>query len=306
VATFTSWLADLVAAHAGRTALHQPGGDPVTYAELDCRVAGLAGMLAAAGLARGDRLASFVPNGILAVELLLAAARLGATTIGVNTRYRSEDLRHVLEVARPSVLVAAEDFLGIDFRAVVGRAVAGLETRPVVLFEGDVTRRRSEAAAVIDDLARPDDLAVAFTTSGTTGRPKLAAHDHTTTIRHLQAAAASLRVDSEAVALLTLPFCGTFGFVSALAILAGGGRVVVADRFDPAQSAVLMERHRVTHVNGSDDMLLALLAQGRDLTSWRHGVHAEFNGRGIECVARAEQVGARVTGVYGSSGLPIS
>ena len=88
-----------------------------------------------------------------------------------------------------------------------------------------------------EDRAADDDLLVAFTTSGTTGRPKLAAHDHASTIRHLDAAGRSLEAEPGATALLGLPFCGTFGFVSLLAVLAGGGRGVVPPRFEPGEAA---------------------------------------------------------------------
>jgi fatty-acyl-CoA synthase len=151
------------------------------------------------------------------------------------------------------------------------------------------------------DDASPEDLLVAFTTSGTTGRPKLAAHDHATTFRHLRAAAESLDVGHASTGALVLPFCGTFGLVSALSVLAGGGRLVVCRRFDPAVTATLVEEQGVTHLNGSDDMLIAVLDQGRDLSSWRHGVVAEFTGRSMETVRRADRIGARLTGVYGSS-----
>jgi fatty-acyl-CoA synthase len=77
--------------------------------------------------------------------------------------------------------------------------------------------------------------------------------------------------------------------------------VLVPDHFDAARAATLVEQNSVTHLNGSDDMLLAVLDHGRDLTSWRQGVHAEFTGHGEEAVVRAEAVGARITGVYGSS-----
>jgi acyl-CoA synthetase (AMP-forming)/AMP-acid ligase II len=273
----------------------------VSFGDLERRVADLAGGLASQGLGRGDRLASFVPNGILAIELLLAAARLGAVTIGLNTRYRVDDLRHVLDRTRPRVLVAATDFLGIDFLGVVGGAVAGLDQPPRVFWPDDVAALRGAHQPVFDDCAQPCDLLVGFTTSGTTGRPKLAAHDHRTTVRHLQAAARSLQVTPGATGLLLVPFCGTFGFVSALAVLAGGGKVVVPDHFDAAEAARLVEHHGVTHLNGSDDMLLAVLDHGRDVTSWRHGVHAEFTGQGEKVVVRAGAVGARITGVYGSS-----
>jgi fatty-acyl-CoA synthase len=77
--------------------------------------------------------------------------------------------------------------------------------------------------------------------------------------------------------------------------------VIIPSRFNPAEAATLAERYAVTHLNGSDDMLLAVMDQGRDLGRWRHGMQAEFAGRGEEAVARAELIGARITGAYGSS-----
>lgn len=303
--TATGWLRDLVDAHGARVALEEPStsaneGATVTYAELDARVAALAGGLRTLGVERGDRVASFLPNGVLPVEVLLASARLGAVTVGVNTRYRADDLRHVLERARPRVLVSAEAFLDIDYPAIVAGALDGLVARPPVVWPHDIAHLRG-ADPVADDAATDADLLVAFTTSGTTGRPKLAAHDHATTIRHLVAAARALEVDEDATALLTVPFCGTFGFVTLLSVLAGGGRVVVPARFEPRPAAALMEQYAVSHLNGSDDMLLPMLDAGHDLSAWRHGVYAEFGGRGVEAAARAEQVGAHITGVYGSS-----
>jgi fatty-acyl-CoA synthase len=301
----TKWLWALADAHGPDDALVEPGGVWLSFADLERRVARLAGGLELLGVDRGGRLASFVPNGILPVELLLACARLGAIFIGVNTRYRSEDLHHLLERARPRVLVAADNFLGIDYPSIVREAMAALDespdlARPRVLWPDDLPPLR-EAPPVTGDRAADDDLLVAFTTSGTTGRPKLAAHDHATTIRHLNAAGRSLEAQAGATALLGLPFCGTFGFVSLLGVLAGGGRVIVPPRFEPGEAAALMEHYGVTHFNASDDMLLAVCDAGKDLSTWRQGVHAEFTGRGLESVRRAEQWGARITGVYGSS-----
>jgi acyl-CoA synthetase (AMP-forming)/AMP-acid ligase II len=138
-------------------------------------------------------------------------------------------------------------------------------------------------------------------TSGTTGTPKLPAHTHQYVVAHLRAAGKAARVDRGATSLLVLPFCGTFGFVSAMSTLSGGGRVVLPSRFTPASAAELIDRFGVTHVNGSDDMLIAIIGQGGKLTSWRYGVQAEFAGHGERAVASAGERGARIAGVYGSS-----
>lgn len=300
MSTFTGWLRDLAATRGDSEAIVEPGGGSLSFSILDRRVAALAGWMSDTGVGPGDRVASLLPNGALPVEVLLAAARLGAVTIGVNTRYRSADLRHLLERARPRLLLAVRQFLGVDFQTVVASAVADLAVPPQVVWSEELASAAGHEP-IDDERATPSDMAVAFTTSGTTGRPKLAAHDHASTLRHLQAVARSMDVGPDATGLVILPFCGTFGFVSLMSVLAGGGRVIVPERFDAATAAGLVERYGVTHLNGSDDMLLAILDQGCTVRTWRHGVHAEFTGKGEEVVARADAVGIRLTGVYGSS-----
>ena len=198
------------------------------------------------------------------------------------------------------MLLVPDEFLGIDYPGIVAEALGGITDPPEVLWSSQAEELRC-CDPVDSDLASPDDLLVVSTTSGTTGKPKLAAHDHATTLRHLAATAASLEVTPTSTGALVLPFCGTFGFVSAMSMLAGGGRLVVCDRFDAAATAALVEKYGVTHLNGSDDMLIAVIDSGRNLSSWAHGVQAEFTGRGLEAVRRAEEVGCRITGVYGSS-----
>ena len=301
--TVTSWLTELAADHGDRTALVTADGS-ISFAELHRRSAELAGGLRSLGVARGDRVAVFLPNSATGVELFFAAARLGAMTIGVNTRYRADDLRHLLEVSEAVVLVSADHFLGIDFEGIVADATGALATPPRVVWPDELRTLRVHEPYDADD-AHPEDLVVAFTTSGTTGRPKLAAHDHASVVHHSGAAARSYPLGPDDAGLLVVPLCGTFGLLTTLIMFAGTSRVVIPERFDAATAAALIEQHRITHINASDDMLLAMVAAGRaaalDLGSWREGVFAEFTNQGRAAVDAAETVGARIAGVYGSS-----
>jgi len=305
VTTITRWLDDLARAGGDAPALVEPGREPVSFAALTRRAGALAGGLQAIGVRRGERIGVLLPNGIGAVEVFLAAGRLGAVVVGLNTRLRSDDLRHALDASGAGLLVSAAEFLGIDFRGVVSGALAGMEQRPRVVWPDELDRLRRGGERSPDappgDLAAPADLLVAFTTSGTTGRPKLAAHDHASVVRHARAAARAMAIGPGDASLLELPLCGTFGLVTLLSTLAGGGCTVIPARFDAGEAAMLVERHRVSHFNGSDDMLLAVLGTGADLGSWRQGVEAEFTSQGERAVAAAEAAGVRLTGVYGSS-----
>src|SRR5688572_14362504 len=68
------------------------------YRELDARVARLAGALAALGVARGERVALLSENRPEYLEVLLAAARLGASVACQNWRLTAAELAHCIEL----------------------------------------------------------------------------------------------------------------------------------------------------------------------------------------------------------------
>jgi fatty-acyl-CoA synthase len=111
--------------------------------------------------------------------------------------------------------------------------------------------------------------------------------------------------DVAAALLGTLPFCGTFGNVTALAALAGGAHIVCLSQFDAAAAADLIRRHRITHVIGGDDMFarLADAAGGRPFDSVRFSAFAAFHSTTVAAIAPAETVGMHPRGLYGSSEL---
>jgi acyl-CoA synthetase (AMP-forming)/AMP-acid ligase II len=231
--TLPRWLYQLAERYGDAEALVEPAGEVRTFGELGRRVTALSETLAKAGVRRGGRVAYLLPNSAFIIEQFLAATRLGAVSLGINTRSRLHDLRTVLRRAQPDHLIAARSFLSIDFEAMISEALDGLEHRPAVLWSDrlDCAPRRDPG---LPDCAQASDLAVAFMTSGTTGAPKLPAHTHQHVVAHLRAAGKAARVDRGATSLLVLPFCGTFGFVSAMSTLR------IAEAGDPAEASAAM------------------------------------------------------------------
>jgi fatty-acyl-CoA synthase len=132
-------------------------------------------------------------------------------------------------------------------------------------------------------------------------------HSQAQTLAHLDAVAAHYRLSAETVHLDPLPFCGAFGYTSAMATLLAGGTVVTHETWHPDTAARAIEEHRVTYCNGSDDMLLALFASedfSAERTTWTDGGFADFTNAAAEVVAVADGVARgrlRLTGLYGSS-----
>jgi acyl-CoA synthetase (AMP-forming)/AMP-acid ligase II len=133
------------------------------------RIRRAAGALQGAGVRRGDRVAFLDKNHPACLEVLFAAASIGAVTTVVNWRLAGDELAHVLDDSRPRLL-----FVGDELRpaaeAAAGRA-PGLERVVVV---GDDYESLLAAASPAQADADIDESATALViySSGTTGRPK--------------------------------------------------------------------------------------------------------------------------------------
>ena len=77
----------------------------LTYADLDRRSNQLARHLAELGVGPGDHVALVLRNGHQYLEGMLAAFKLRAVPINVNTRYTTDELRYLLADAAPTVVI---------------------------------------------------------------------------------------------------------------------------------------------------------------------------------------------------------
>src|SRR5712691_13105797 len=86
------------------------GDGSVTYGELALRVSRFAVALRDAGMNPGDRIAVLMLDRADLVALYLAIIAAGGVAITVSTRATSDELRHILAIARPFAVVAESDF----------------------------------------------------------------------------------------------------------------------------------------------------------------------------------------------------
>lgn len=294
---------EMLAAEPHRPAFHI-GAMSATRAELRQQASAAARHLAGLGLGRGDVLALWLPDGAAWLQFLFAAAELGVLVVPISTRYRLADAQHVVAVSRARAVVVAIDFLGVDYPG-MARQIQG-ELSHVTHIVEVATRDGFFAAgegAPIRERGTPSDLLCTFSTSGTTGRPKLAPHDQASIATHSANVARAFEIRPGDVMLCALPLNGVLGFVQAFSALAAGAACVLLPVFNAASAAELIARHEVTHFFGSDSMFAPVLElDARALASWRRGGFAEFVGIGRQVAARAEEkLGLRLVGLYGSS-----
>jgi acyl-CoA synthetase (AMP-forming)/AMP-acid ligase II len=282
---------------------------PISRRQLRDGAVTAAHWLAEHGFSRGDALALWLPNGAAWAQLLFAAARLGVLIVPISTRYKANEARHLLEVSRAKGIVAPREFLDIGYAAIVRELRGGL---PSLLHVFEIDRPLDVLEQVAPDLmaaakpspaaASPDDLLCCFSTSGTTGLPKLAAHRRAGLMRHANVIAQRLELGAGDALLSALPFFGVFGFVTMLASLAARARLVLLPLFEPVAAAAAIEREAITHMIGADAMFATMLAlPDRSWGSWRRAVQADFSGLTSPVTERGDHLGIRFSGTYGSS-----
>ncbi len=316
------------------------GTRPLDRDALRRRVHTLRGELTNVGVTQGHCIAVLLPNWSDTLVWQFAAAAVGAHVIGVNTRYNSGEIAHILTAARPTVVGVARQFHGLDLMTRLRAAVTSVDTPPPVVavvtgpvdtdgpdllscdMGGGVWLAESGIVEVrVPDLVKTaavtaaglradpaDPLTVAFTTSGSTGTPKLAAHRESAVVSHAFADARGMGIAPGDVALCVLPLSGVFGFSTAMAALAGGAAVLMESVFDADAVLGRMDKHRVTHAVGGDDLFGRLhdcwhaQSDPADLTSLRWIGIADFLGRSHQIAEWArDRFGTTTSGVFGSS-----
>ncbi len=247
-----SWLSARAALHPERPALvREPGGEALSYAELEDLSNHCAARLASAGIGRGERVAIALPSEPLVLALYFAAAKLGAIFLPLNTRLTRHELAFQLADADVRVLVRGEGSDAPDPPA--GRVVAADDLR--VTFPS-----RAPAPALAPGGEAPH---VIMYTSGTTGVPKGALLPHRKTLYNTLNAELYFGLREGDVVVAPIPLFHSFGLkILSVPALFCGATVVLVDRFDPRGLQDVVRRRRATHLGAVPVMWQRMLRAG--------------------------------------------
>ena len=208
-----------IAQHVERAARHVKNhpavlfeGKTLTYQTLDLCASALADSLARHGVHPGDRVALYLPN-IPAFPLAyLAGLKIGAIVVSINSIFKWEEVRYIVNDARPKVVFTTADLLPNLSRP----ECPSIEH--TVLCEG----RGPDEIALEDWLAKgdpgtraldlpPDEPAVLLYSSGTTGFPKGVTLTHANVVSNCRTTAKLCRYHSNDRLALFLPLFHVFG-----------------------------------------------------------------------------------------------
>jgi len=274
----------------------------LTYFEYASCVAGFARELQALG-ARGERVATLLPNSIEACVAAFAVLAAGAQHVPLNPLYTARELDLILRDAAPRVIVL--DSTLANAVAPVARS-AGV---PHVVAVGAGARLLDEwrgARLALGDLPDPESLALLQYTGGTTGRPKGVNLVHRAIAINVAQREGLLPTGEGERVLCMMPVSHAYGMAMGLFLAAWcAGTLVLLPRYAPDDVLAAVERERVTIFPGSPTVFTGLLAHPRfAATDWA-SVHTCYSGASAlaeKTLARwREAVGAPVYEGYGQT-----
>ncbi|MBL8974931.1 MAG: AMP-binding protein [Myxococcales bacterium] len=225
-------------------------GERFSYAQMNRRADDLAAWLRGAGVGPRDRVALLAMNGVEALDLLFACAKLGAIFVPLNWRSHWRELAGVVALTGPKVLVYGDEFAEAarELHAAAPELRVWLHLG-AALVPGSVAYAQALAGAgapVSHDGVDAEDIVCLLFTGGTTGTPKAAqisyrmiAWNTLNTLVH--------EVQRGDVTLTHTPMFHTGGlFVYTLPLLTVGGTVVIMRKWTAEEMLALIERERVT------------------------------------------------------------
>jgi HIP---CoA ligase len=261
-----------------------------TFEELDGLATRVAAAFVAAGVERGDRVAIWAPNSLDWMAAALGALSAAAVIVPLNTRFKREEARFVLERSGAKMLIVASRFLGVSYSGLLAgvelpvlQRIVRLDTAEEQPGEWDGFLAQAGPEHIAEAVRRraalsPDDVSDIMFTSGTTGEPKgvVTTHGQNVRVYDIWGKAAGLRPGDRYLVLW--PFFHCAGYKSGwLASLIHGVTVYPFPVLDVGKLLDLVRDARITVLPGPPTLFQTLLAEpearrGASLASLRVSV----------------------------------
>jgi fatty-acyl-CoA synthase len=240
------------------------GGRRYTYAELAERSWRLANALRAAGLRKGDRVATLLFNSSAMLEAHFGVPAAGGILVAVNHRLASAEIGYILAHSGARYLLldtgleelaAPLDLAGVT---VIRSADTGGPGDPYEELLAGASPARPASWLEHEE----ETISINYT-SGTTGRPKGVQYTYRGAYLNALGEVIHAGLGTDSVYLWTLPMFHCNGWCFPWAVTAVAARHVTMRAVDPELAWELIDAEGVTHYNGAPTVQLMILNHPR-------------------------------------------
>ncbi|WP_077617211.1 acyl-CoA synthetase [Bacillus sinesaloumensis] len=218
-------------------------GKRFTFEELNKRAENIASYIRKMGIKKGDRVALLSPNDVSYFDLLFACGKIGAIFVPLNWRLSSEEIKYILSNSSPKLVALSSQF---------DELIKEKSTLEIVKIDSEDYRQMTYASNNAYEPAvfihEDDPLAIIYT-GGTTGKPKGVVLSHQSIMWNGLNTIISWNLTAEDVTLTYMPMFHTGGLNAlSIPILMMGGKVVIANNFEPKRAIDIINQEGCTVV----------------------------------------------------------
>jgi oxalate---CoA ligase len=261
----TTLTALLAAGADDATALHAPGGAPLSYRALRAQVARTIAALNALGIGRGDRVAIVLPNGPEMAAAFVGIAA-GCASCPLNPAYRADEFEFYLSDLNAKALVVERGSSSPAIEVARKAGVRLIELVPGSEGSGSFTLSAVDGTAGTASAhggpSQADDVALILHTSGTTSRPKIVPLTQANVCASAYNIVDTLQLTATDRALNIMPLFHIHGLMAGtLAPLAAGSTIFCTQGFNALKFFAQMAECKPTWYTAVPTMHQTILAR---------------------------------------------
>jgi acyl-CoA synthetase (AMP-forming)/AMP-acid ligase II len=240
-------------------------GERLSWAALNARSNRLANALLAAGLAKGDKIATVLPNCLELLCLFMACAKTGMVIVPLSPLLMPAGIASLIKDS-DAVMVVTSPELTEMIEPVRGELAAVERQNFICTGAGCETYRTYDALVAGAPKSEPPDAGLAdddvyniFYSSGTTGQPKGIIHTHYIRAMYGMEFASCWRMTPESVVLHAGAIIFNGAFLTLMPWLYLGATLVLLKSFDVGRYIAAAASEKATHVMMVPSQIVAVI-----------------------------------------------
>jgi acyl-CoA synthetase (AMP-forming)/AMP-acid ligase II len=239
------------------------GGERVAYRDLNSQAESLSAHLQANGIAKGDRIAILLENGIDYIIAYYATLKAGAVAAPLNPGLKPDGLQSLLTNLEPAAIISnfkcerllkAVDLSGKGLKLLIIRNPKQIWVNTpyrIIPLEDCLLHCSSANCTNSTNSITSSDLASIIYTSGSTGQPKGVMLSHLNIVANTKSICQYLEITSADRQMVILPFFYVMGKSLLNTHIAAGATIVLNNQFAfPATVVKQMAEEKVTAFSG--------------------------------------------------------
>ncbi len=302
-----NWLVKTAKLHPENPALLHGTTLIANYREFARRAAAIAGYLRdTLGIAKGDRVAIFMPNCTEYLEVLYGIWFAGGVVVPINAKLHKKEAAWIIENADATVVFTSDKY-STPFTSVAPDCVQHIITTQNTTFSAIYNSTPLDTPIAV----KPDDMIWLFYTSGTTGKPK----GVIMTSANIMAMTLAYFVDVDAVtsadaALYAAPMSHGAGIYNFMHVIRAARHVVpLSGGFDADEILALAPELQNVSLFAAPTMVRRLVGRAKACGGHGDGIKTIVYGGGpmylADIIEAVDVMGPRFVQIFGQGECPM-